>query len=134
MYDSSIQTLVDLVPPLGDLGRAVESGGPAEQARQPVTEYPDLTRVPGCDTVCRLSQPHPTVLALSGQSAGLVLVGAFGVSLAVYVVVISAIAWRAHRNEGNFDNNIKLLRLLLAALPWRRGFEEERGDRTSPRE
>ncbi|WP_242909278.1 hypothetical protein [Actinomadura terrae] len=58
--------------------------------------------------------------ALTNGSAGLALALVVGVPIALYVVFILVIAWRAHRDPAGFDNNARLLELLLAGLPWRR--------------
>ncbi len=59
-------------------------------------------------------------LALASGSAGLALAIVLCVLIALYVLFILVIAWRAHRDPATFDNNARLLELLLAALPWRR--------------
>jgi hypothetical protein len=70
---------------------------------------------------CVLGAGHPphlaTRLGLADHPVVLVLGGAFTLHLAV----IAVIAWRTHRDQKGFDNNLRLLELLIAALPWRRG-------------
>ncbi|MFC0038529.1 hypothetical protein [Actinomadura rayongensis] len=74
---------------------------------------------------------HPpfraTPVAGGGLVAGVVLAIVVGVVLSFYVVAVTAIAWRTHRHQDGFENNLRLLELLLAALPWRRHPEESPG-------
>ncbi|MDL4771802.1 MULTISPECIES: hypothetical protein [Thermomonosporaceae] len=63
--------------------------------------------------------PGNHALTQFGGTTGIAVAAIIGVPFAVYVAVVMTIAWRAHRDQAGFDNNLRLLRLLLGVLPWR---------------